>query len=66
MGTAFDYWGKFILSTVNSKNKGKWLMDKPKWLNNKNFEPRGLDEQAESKEIITEDKVKVHVELVDF
>ena len=66
IGTAFDYWGKFILSTVNSKNKGKWLRDKPKWLNNKNFEPRGLDEQSESKEIITEDKVKVQVELVDF
>ena len=38
IGTAFDYWEKFILSTVNSENKDKWLMDRPKWLNNKDFE----------------------------
>ena len=31
-------WQKFILSTVNSENKDKWLMDRPKWLNNKDFE----------------------------
>ena len=35
IGTASDYWGKFLLSTVNSENKDKWLMDKPKWINNK-------------------------------
>ena len=66
IGTASDYWGKFILSTVNSKNKDKWLMDKPKWLNNKDFEPLELDEQAESNEMITDEKVNVQVELVDF
>ena len=66
IGTASDYWGKFILSTVNSKNKDKWLMDKPKWLNNKDFEPLGLDEQTESDEIITDEKVKVQVEFLDF
>ena len=66
IGTASDYWGKFILSTVNSENKDKWLMDKPKWLNNKDFEPLGLDEQAESNEIITDDKLEVQVELLDF
>ena len=38
IGTAFDYLEKFILSTVNSENKDKWLMDRPKWLNNKDFE----------------------------
>ena len=38
IGTAFDYWEKFILSTVNDENKDKWLMDRPKWLNNKDFE----------------------------
>ena len=66
IGTASNYWGKFILSTVNSENKDKWLMDKPKWLNNKDFEPLGLDEQAESNEIITDDKLEVQVELLDF
>ena len=66
IGTAFDYWEKFILSTVNDENKDKWLMDKPKWLINKDFEPLGLDEQAESNEIITDEKVEVQVELVDF
>ena len=66
IGTASNYWGKFILSTVNSENKDKWLMDKPKWLNNKDFEPLGLDEQVESNEIITDEKVEVQVELVDF
>ena len=66
IGTVSEYWGKFILSTVNSENKDKWLMDKPKWLNNKDFEPLGLDEQAESKEIITDDKLEVQVELLDF
>ena len=66
IGTASDYWGKFILSTVNSQNQDKWLMDKPKWLNNKDSKPLGLDEQAESNEIITDEKVKVQVELVDF
>ena len=66
IGTASDYWGKFILSTVNSENKDKWLMDKPKWLNNKEPKPLGLDEQAESNEIITDEKLEVQVELVDF
>ena len=66
IGTASDYWGKFILSTVNSENKDKWLMDKPKWLNNKDFEPLGLDDQSESNEIITDEKVKEPAELVDF
>ena len=66
IGTASDYWGKFILSTVNSENKDKWLMDKPKWLNNKDSKPLGLDKQTESNEIITDEKVKVQVELVDF
>jgi len=37
IGTASNYWGKFILSTINIKNKDKWLMDKPKWLNNKDL-----------------------------
>ena len=41
-------------------------MDKPKWINNKDFEPLGLDEQAESNEIIADEKVEVQVELVDF
>tara|TARA_B100000212_G_C27309635_1_gene505145 strand:- start:633 stop:911 length:279 start_codon:yes stop_codon:yes gene_type:complete len=66
IGTSFDYLSKFILSTVNSKNKDKWLMDKPKWLNNKDFELLELDEQAEINEIITNEKVNVEVELVDF
>ena len=66
IGTASNYWGKFILSTVNSENKDKWLMDKPKWLNNKDLEPLELDEKAESNEIITDEKVNVEVELVDF
>ncbi len=66
IGTASEYWGKFILSTVNSENKDKWLIDKPKWLNNKDFESLGLDEQAESNEIIADEKVEVQVKLVDF
>ena len=68
IGTASDYWGKFILSTVNSENKDKWLMDKPKWLNNKDFETLGTDYKAETNEIITDEKekVKVPVELLDF
>ena len=33
VGTAFGYWSKFVLSTVNNENKDKWLMRKPKWLN---------------------------------
>ena len=33
VGTAFSYWSKFVLSTVNNENKDKWLMGKPKWLN---------------------------------
>ena len=66
IGTVSEYWGEFMLSTVNSENKDKWLMDKPKWLINKDFEPLGLDEQAESNEIITDEKVEVQVELVDF
>ena len=33
IGTASEYWSKFVLSTVNNENKNKWLMDKPKWLN---------------------------------
>ena len=66
IGTASNYWGKFILSTINIKNKDKWLMDKPKWLNNKDLEPLELDEKAESNEIITDKKVNVEVELVDF
>ena len=66
IGTVSEYWGKFILSTVNSENKYKWLMDKPKWLNNKYFEPLGIDEQAESNEIITDQKLEVQEELVDF
>ena len=66
IGTVSEYWGKFILSTVNNENKDKWLMDKPKWLNNKDFEPLGLDEQTESNEIITDENTKLQVELVDF
>ena len=66
IGTASDYWGKFILSTVNSENKDKWLIDKPKWFKNKDFKPLGLDKQAESNEIITDKKVKIPVEPVDF
>ena len=30
IGTSFDYLSKFVLSTVNSKNKDKWV-DKPEW-----------------------------------
>ena len=58
--------GAIVSDTVDIENKDKWLMDKPKWLNNKDFEPLGLDEQAESNEIITDEKVEVQVELVDF
>ncbi len=64
IGTASDYLGKFLLSTLDSENKDKWLMDKPKWLNNNDFEPLGLDEQAENNEILTDEKVKV--ESVEF
>ena len=66
IGTAFDYWEKFILSTVNDENKDKWLIDRPKWLNNKDFEPLELDEQTESNEILTDEEVKVEVELLNF
>ena len=30
IGTSFDNLSKFVLSTVNNKNKDKWL-DKPEW-----------------------------------
>ena len=33
IGTSFDYLSKFVMSTVNNKNKDKWLMDKPEWFN---------------------------------
>ena len=33
IGTSFDYLSKFVLSTVNNKNKYKWLMDKPELFN---------------------------------
>ena len=33
IGTAFEYWSKFVLSSVKNENKDKWLMDKPQWLN---------------------------------
>ena len=33
IGTSFDYLSNFVLSTVNNKNKDKWLMDKPEWFN---------------------------------
>ena len=33
IGTAFEYWSKFVLSSVNNENKDKWLIDKPQWLN---------------------------------
>ena len=33
IGTSFDYFSKFVLSTVNNENKDKWLMDKPEWFN---------------------------------
>ena len=33
IGTGFDYFSKFVMSTVNIKDKDKWLMDKPEWLN---------------------------------
>ena len=32
IGTSFNYLSKFVLSTVNNKNKDKWL-DKPEWFN---------------------------------
>ena len=32
IGTSFDYLSKFVLSTVNNKNKDKWI-DKPAWFN---------------------------------
>ena len=31
IGTSFNYLSKFLLSTVNNKDKDKWLMDKPEW-----------------------------------
>ena len=31
IGTSFNYLSKFVLSTVNIKNKDKWV-DKPEWL----------------------------------
>ena len=58
IGISLDFWSKFVLSTVNSENKDRWLIDKPEWLNNKDFEPLGLDEQTESKQIITDEEVK--------
>ena len=40
IGTSFDYLSKFVMSTVNNKNKDKWLMDKPEWFNKpQEFEP---------------------------
>ena len=40
IGTSFDYLSNFVLSTVNNKNKDKWLMDKPEWFNKpQEFEP---------------------------
>ena len=33
IGTSFDYLSIFVLSTVNNKDKDKWLMDKPEWFN---------------------------------
>ena len=33
IGTSVDYLSKFLPSTVNNKNKDKWLMDKPEWFN---------------------------------
>ena len=33
IGTSFDYLSKFVLNTVNNKNRDKWLMDKPEWFN---------------------------------
>ena len=33
LGNSFEYLSKFVLSTVNNKNKDKWLIDKPEWLN---------------------------------
>lgn len=38
IGKSFAYWSEFVLSTVNSENKDKWLIDKPKWLNKREFE----------------------------
>ena len=32
IGTSFNYLSKFVLSTVNNKNKDKWI-DKPAWFN---------------------------------
>ena len=40
IGISLDFWSKFVLSTVNSENKDRWLIDKPKWLNKpQEFEP---------------------------
>ena len=33
IGISFDYFSKFVLSTVKNENKDKWLMDKPEWFN---------------------------------
>ena len=30
IGTSFNYLSEFVLSTVNNKNKDKWV-DKPEW-----------------------------------
>ena len=32
IGTSFNYLSEFVLSTVNNKNKDKWI-DKPSWFN---------------------------------
>jgi len=40
IGISLDFWSKFVLSTVNSENKDRWLIDKPEWLNKpQEFEP---------------------------
>ena len=40
IGTGFDYFSKFVMSTVNIKDKDKWLMDKPEWFNKpQEFDP---------------------------
>ena len=40
IGTSLNYLSKFVLSTVNNKNKDKWLIDKPEWFNKpQEFEP---------------------------
>ena len=66
IGISLDFWSQLFLSTVSNENEDKWLIDKPEWLNNKDFEPLGLDNQTESNQIITDEEVKVEVELLDF